>query len=159
MPKLQVQLELSPKEKAEADLDHYFKRWYDIAPTTPAQQEAGIDRVFQYRKKLHTVRYEMSAESETTGNVFFETTSQIGTTKITKGWPYTTEAKWVVIYQPTRRRVIILDAEKLRGRMRSWEGCFPQRFIPGRHQDSHGILVPEDILAVTDICTGTAFIL
>ncbi|MCG9891067.1 MAG: hypothetical protein MH252_08330 [Thermosynechococcaceae cyanobacterium MS004] len=147
-------------QQAELELDQYFQRWYTITPATPAQQRNGIDRVFEYRGKQHFVEYKCDAKSETTGNFFLETISvERNSVVVKEGWAYTTKAGWVVLYQPKKRRVIILDASRLKGRMRSWESCFPKRVIPNRTWNTHGILVPEDILTTTDICTGANFIL
>lgn len=121
MTKYDFHEQLAIGKQAEAYLDSYFGRTYDIVEATPDEQKKDIDRWFTNRKTGHRFPVEYKADSIAghTGNAFVEVESS--RERRTLGWAYISEAEYLIYYVTDPETIYVLRFEDLRRRLPFWK--------------------------------------
>lgn len=138
------QTQLATGEEAERRLDAWFAHWYAIEPATPAQQRAGIDRIFTRHDtgRAFKVEYKTDSRASATGNAFVETVSVDTTGKA--GWAFTSQADILLYYVPVSEVIYVIQMATLRRHLSRWQRQYQARKIPNQGYCTHGLLVPLD---------------
>lgn len=125
-------------------LDAWFGQICTVRLATPAQQMAGIDRLFSFNGKQVTVEYKADWTAGTTGNAFIEV--KCGERP---GWALKSEANVILYYVPQARIAYLLAPDQLRSWLTTrWLG-YPRRIVHNPTYIATGILVPLSELTDT----------
>lgn len=134
-------------QKYEAELDHFFSKWYDIRPVGRELQRLGIDRIFTAKDtgERYSVEYKSDEKTFHTGNVFVETVSVDTQNKL--GWALTSCAQLIVYFVPQLRKVYITQTVKIKRKVREWKAVYKILPVPNRTYKTLGMAIPKDEFA------------
>lgn len=98
---------------AEAELDKYFSKYYEIVHIPLSVEiEHHYDRIFIRDGVKTKVEYKTDFQAHNTGNVFLETVSSGN--KNTLGWLHTTKADELIYYIPQAKQMLSINMMNLR---------------------------------------------
>lgn len=135
--------QLSIGEEHEADLDHFFSKFFTILPVPLSVQKLGIDRIFERKrhpKKRLSVEYKADIKAAETGNAYIEVLSNSKNGKL--GWAYTSIAQELVYYVPHYRRVGVISMLELRKYLNENRKKFREVKCFNKDYHGEGVLVP-----------------
>lgn len=138
---------LAEGQAIERELDAYFRDQYFIAAASPADQRAGIDRLFRDKQtnRLTAIEYKADFQAGKTGNAFIETVSVDAVAKA--GWALSSESAYIFYFVASTRKLYIVDIEVLRRWLPLWEDLFEKRYAQNEGYRTYGVLVPLEELA------------
>lgn len=139
---------LANGESAEAILDAFFARHYDIKPASLEHQRLGIDRYFTRHRdgKKFSVEYKTDSMAQHTKRAFIEVVSNDWSGK--PGWIYTTTADFLILFIPHMETAYIMDPAVLEETVHKvWMRQFPLKVAANEHYNSIGVVVPLPVLA------------
>lgn len=136
----------SEGQAGEAFLDAFFQaRGHSLRTATDDEQRQGIDRVITTpRGEIMRVEYKTDFRAGETGNAFVETVSVDTADKM--GWALTAQADYLIYYLP-ERAIYVLPFRSLRWALPGWIRDYPLRTARNNGYETHGVLVPLDVLA------------
>jgi len=138
--------QLAEGEQGEAYLDDFLRqRGHSVRDATRDEQRQGIDRVITTRQgKVMRVEYKTDQTATRTGNAFVETVSVDTAGKM--GWALTSQADYLIYYVP-ERVIYVLPLKSVHWALPGWMRDYPARTASNRGYDTHGVLVPLEVLA------------
>ena len=132
--------------KGEAELDAYFKQYYEIVPVPFAMQTYEVDRIFRISSIgwCWSVEYKTCTKAFETGNAFVEIVSDLE--RGAAGWVFRSVAQVLVYYIPQTGHIRLANMFRIRKEITRWQSRYETRPVFNRRGNRHwttvGIPVP-----------------
>jgi hypothetical protein len=133
-------------DSVEKIFDNYFKTKYKISDVSMETQFQGIDRVYQLGEQTYRIEYKGDTVTQTSGNCFIETMSNIETKRL--GWALTSQADFIFYYLFGLSTALCFTPTALRTNLKSWLNQLRSVEVKNKRGSgfyyTRGVLVPME---------------